>query len=190
MDKTALKSHLYECLRREVMMSGKEFTWWRTIHRAVKTPKRRFIFWWRIASYLYQKNKKLTVRLAKHINRKLIAYYGTEIELGAVIGPGVTFAHHQGIVVSQYAMIGENLHLRQNVTIGAKTGLGNIRIIVGDNVKIGANSCIISDDITIGSNVDIGAMSFINKSIPNDCIVYTKKHNEIITRSDTSPSIL
>ncbi|VAL22885.1 bifunctional N-acetylglucosamine-1-phosphate uridyltransferase/glucosamine-1-phosphate acetyltransferase [Enterobacter hormaechei] len=56
---------------------------------------------------------------------------------------------------------------------------GKPSILIGDNVSVGAGSCIIANSIVIGSNVDIGAMSFINKDIPSNCIVYTKKTNEI-----------
>lgn len=183
MNKSELKSHLYECLHCEVMRSNKPFSWLRTLQRAIKHPERRYIFWWRIASYLYHSKNKFRVKLAKRINRNLISRYGTEIELGAQIGVGMTFAHHYGIVISQHSIIGKNLHVRQNVTIGAKTGTGLCAIILGDNVRIGANSCIINDNIKIGSNVDIGAMTYINKNIPDNCIIYTQKTNLLVMKN-------
>lgn len=183
MNKSELKAHLYECLHCEVMKSKKKFSWWRTMQRAIKCPERRYLFWWRIASYLYHSNNKFRVKLAKRINRNLISQYGTEIELGAQIGAGMTFAHYQGIVISQHSIIGRNLHIRQNVTIGAKTGTGVCTINLGDNVRIGANSCIINDNIKIGSNVDIGAMTYINKDIPDNCIIYTQKTNSLVIKN-------
>lgn len=163
------------------------FSWGRIVRRYIRNPGVRFIFWWRIASYLFQKNGKRCKKTAHKINRKLISRYGTEIELGAKISPGITFAHYQGIVISRACIIGKNFHIRQNTTIGVKTG-ENARIIIGDNVELGANCCIIADDITIGNNVKIGAMAFINKSIPDNCLCYTTHSLSLSTQSAESVS--
>lgn len=173
------KKHLYECLKCEVMMNNKPFSWIRVIHKAIKCPERRYNFWWRIASYMHtSKNKNIRSR-AKKINRKLIRKYGCEIQLGAQIGKGLMISHHSGIVINGCATIGVSFKIRQNTTIGigggSKPASGIPRISIGDNVTIGAGSCIISENITIGNNVEIGAMSFINKDLPNDCLVYSEK---------------
>lgn len=175
-----LLSHLYECLRREVMMSDKTFSWGRTLHKAIKCPARRYHFWWRIASWLYHSGSGMKRRLARRIQRNLVLKYGTEIQLGAAIGPGMVISHHYGIVINGAAVIGHSFRIRQNVTIGiagspVNSTTNKPRIIIGDNVCVGANSCIISDNILIGNNVTIGAMSFINKDIPDNHTVFTEK---------------
>ncbi|WMY47351.1 hypothetical protein RHN82_22875 (plasmid) [Enterobacter cloacae complex sp. EB5] len=43
--------------------------------------------------------------------------------------------------------------------------------VIGDNVDIGAHSCIIGD-VRIGDNVTIGAMTFVNKDVPANSIIY------------------
>lgn len=183
MDKKEPKAHLHECLRCEVIMSSKPFSWWRAIHKAFKYPERRYHFWWRIASYLYKTDKNKYI--AKRINRSLILKYGTEIQLSAYIGPGIVISHPYGIVINGAVVIGDSLRLRHNVTIGIS---GNAKsdappsIIIGNNVEIGAGSYIISDNLKIGENVTIGAMSFINKDIPNNCTVFTEKTNKIIIK--------
>lgn len=174
---------LKECIRVEVI-GGKEkkFSWLRAIRHAWRQPKRRFLFWWRIVSYLHTTSGKRGKRLASYLNRRLIRSYNTEIGLDAKIQPGLFIAHYNGIVVSSYCNIGENFTIRQNTTIGIKiTGKPDdeYKITIGDNVSLGANCCIISDRLTIGSNVQIGAMSFVNKDIPDNCIYYTKKENVI-----------
>ena len=88
-------------------------------------------------------------------------------------------SHYVGIVISQRSVIGENLHIKQNVTIGVKSLQQQGGVYIGDNVDIGANSCIIGDDIHIGNNVTIGAMTFINKDIPDNCKVYNKRETTI-----------
>lgn len=155
---------LKECLLIEVIGGiDKRFSWSRAIRHAWRQPKRRFLFWWRIASYLYDMDNKYLKKIEK-INRNLFFKYNTDIELGASIAPGLYIGHYSGIVITRYA------------TIGLKNNNTN-RISIGDNVNIGANSCIIADNITIGDNVKIGAFTFVNKDIPSNSICYTKKVN-------------
>lgn len=183
---------LKECLQKEVMMSAKPFSWPGAIHKAIKCPRRRYYFWWRIASYWYQNKTGVLKRAALRINRNLTLKYGTEIELGARILPGLVITHHQGIVINGSAVIGHSFRIRQNTTIGI-TGSNPsklpISIRIGNNVSIGANSCIIADQVVIGDNVVIGAMSFINKDLPDNSNVITEKTLRITVR-ETEPQDL
>lgn len=171
---------LKSCLQREVMDSEKEFSWFRTLHRAIKCPGRRFYFWWRIANYLYKTGGKASRKYVISVNRRLRNKYGTDINLGADIGPGMKISHFVGIVVADCCEIGSNLNIKQNVTIGIKYDNQSGKIYIGDNVIIGANSCIIGCDISIGNNVTIGAMSFVDKNVPNDCVVYNQRTDNLI----------
>lgn len=180
MDNKTRKAHLHLCLQREVMKSEQPFTWLRVCRVAWKQPERRFNFWWRIASYLYHSDHEKSRQRALRINRKLRARYGLDIKLGAYIGAGLRVSHYVGIVISQRSIIGENLHIKQNVTIGVKTLKQQGHIRIGDNVDIGANSCIIGDGIQIGNNVVIGAMTLVNKSVPDNCTVYNKRELSVI----------
>lgn len=167
-----LKEHLHECLRLEVMKSDKQFSWIRTIHKAIKCPERRFNFWWRIASHLNRNGGKLNSKLARRINVKLQRKYSIDIGLEAWIGKGLKINHGFGIVVRNEFTAGDFLTLRQCTTIGKKkSGKSSGSITIGSNVDIGANVCILGD-INIGDDVVIGAMSFINKDIPEGCTAY------------------
>lgn len=170
-----------ECLRREVIRNDSTFSWLKLFHRHFKCPDRRFYFWWRTANLFFLSNNTLLIWLAYKINRNLISKYGTEIQLGTKIGPGLRIGHFHGITINMYVEIGENFHIRQNTTIGRKDEQLPMDFKIGDNVDVGANSCIIGNKLIIGNNVKIGAMSFINKNIPENCTVYTKKLNEIVT---------
>ncbi|MCC8459561.1 serine acetyltransferase [Photorhabdus aegyptia] len=171
-------NHLKACLLSEVICSRTSFSWSKAVHRALKCPDRRFYFWWRIANYLYRTNKAKKISI--HINRNLRNKYGCDLGLGSYIGKNFRISHYVGIVISRTCIIGDNFHILQNTTIGVLNEDVDGAIRIGNNVKIGANCCIISDNITIGDNVYIGAMSFINKDIPANCIVYTpKSRNEI-----------
>ena len=179
LNKTELKIHLKECLQREVAMNTKTFSWFSIMHKAFKCPERRFNFWWRIASYLYKSGGTFKMQIARKINRKLIQKYNTEIQLSAVIGPGLVVTHFLSVVINGCAVIGSNFKIRQNSTIGLGGSSTNEvtkpKIIIGDNVEIGASTCIIGNALSIGNNVTIGAMSFINKNIPDNTVAYSEK---------------
>lgn len=159
----------------DVLKGRKAFSWRRILLRCKRQPRKRFIVWWRIASCLFFQGGMFRHWLAHRINRKLEQKYNVEIMLGARIGGEFKIIHFPGIVVSHNVVAGKNLMIRQNTTIGTQHPNGERLIRIGDNVTIGANCCIIGDRLTIGDNVTIGTMSYVNKDIPSDCIVYTEK---------------
>jgi len=159
----------------------KKFSWIKVFRRALRMRRYNYLFWFRIAYVLHSQPSRTKKSIAKRINRRLIKRHGTEIMLGATIGEGLIICHYMGIVITGNAIIGKNLTIRQNTTIGTDFK-SKEPIIIGDNVDIGANSCIIGSNITIGDNVTIGAMSFVNKNIPNDHTVITKKTMQLIKK--------
>lgn len=165
---------LTECLRAEVQKGDKPFSWARTIRRVIKCSDRRFYFWLRIWCYLYQTNKFGMKGFAKRRMRKLNRANSIDINPAARIGAGLKIVHFTGIVIRGNTVIGKNAVLRQNVTIGARNDTDEGYSVIGDNVELGANSCLIGD-IRIGDNVIIGAMSFINKDVPDNHVVYSPK---------------
>ncbi len=170
-------------LSADILKNKKDFSWRRIIIRCIKQPQHRYIFWGRIASYLYATDSHFCKARARKINYSLIRKYGIEIMLGTQIGEGIRLPHLTGIVINPHCTIGKNVRIRQNTTIGIKVDEGKRRIIIGDNVDIGANCCIIGNDITIGHNVTIGAMSFINKNIPDNAVCYNEKSSKIIIKT-------
>lgn len=173
---------LKECLLVEVIGGkNKTFSWPRAVRHAWRQPRRRFIFWWRIASYMYHSKNKFLKRLASRINRNLFYKYNAEIELGLTVAPGFYIGHFCGVVITRNATIGRNFEVRQNTTIGLKSS-NDDRIVIGDNVSVGAHSCIIAENLSIGDNVVIGAFSFINKDIPSNTIYYTRRESVLVER--------
>ena len=187
---------LKECWRMEVINRrhhGKErpFSWIKLFKEFCRATdvSIKYLFWWRLASEMYQHGTKRQSNVGTTINLKLISKYGADIGLNARIGKNLIISHCVGLVINGDSTIGENFNIRQNVTIGIKTlphfiwesfSADKYLIEIGDNVFIGANSCIIGDALQIGNNVKIGAMTFINSDIPDNCTVYTQKMNTII----------
>lgn len=103
-----------------------------------------------------------------------VRYYFTqivhscEIPLQVKIGQNVKFGHRGiGIVIHRDTIIGDNVHIMQNVTIGAKEGAAPI---IGNNVLIGAGDVILGN-VTIGDGSTVGANAVVTKSVENASIV-------------------
>ena len=160
----------------------KDFNWISLIkkYKRTKSNGKKFLCWWRLLNEMYKKGNNYQKHCAKRINTNLSREFGCDIGLGATIGRRIYMPHCIGIVITKYAIIGDNFHIMQNVTIGQNKGSKNPCILIGNNSKILTGSCVVGEKLRIGDNVTIGAMSFVNKDIPNNCIVYTEKTNKII----------
>lgn len=176
--------HFKECLRIEVLNRDgkKKFSWFKVFHRVAFGYKKNFYFWWRLANYLHTQSSERKRKWARRINHGLLRKYGADISVAAFIGPGMKLNHYVGIVVRAESVIGKNINLRQNTTIGRKDSKNpDGKIFIGDNCDIGAHTCIIGD-IRIGDNVTIGAMAFVNKDVPAGSLVYSEKSTIIRTK--------
>lgn len=161
----------------EIIGLDKNFTLLRLMTRLRNKPGLKYVFWWRLASYLYENGHR---RMAYRIHSRIKGKFACDIMLGATIAEGLTIAHHVGVVVTKRVVVGKNMKLTQNSVIGS-SGKGKPgKIIIGDNLFLGTNSCIIGDDLKIGDNVTIGAMSFVNKDLPDNCLVITRKTTDIV----------
>ncbi|QRQ61204.1 serine acetyltransferase [Sphingobacterium multivorum] len=97
-------------------------------------------------------------------------FMSVEIPDLAIIGKGFCLWHGMGLVINQQVIIGDNVLLRHNTTIGNKYE-GSPCPIIGNNVNIGAH-CVIIGEVTIGDNVIIGAGTIVTKSLPCNSIAY------------------
>lgn len=97
---------------------------------------------------------------------------GCDVKHTTIIGAGFEIFHSaHGSVVSPGTIIGKNVSLRQNTTIGAKGFSGSEKSpVIMDNVTIGPNVCIIGD-ITIGKGAVIGAGAVVVKDVPDNAVV-------------------
>lgn len=160
---------LKECIRIEVIGKDHKFSWRKALTRTRHNRRKYFMFWWRIACYLYA-NGGIKRRIARRIEAKLHRFYDIEIPLTVKIGAGLNLAHLSGIVITDNCCIGSNFHIKQGVTIGLRTPKEEALIKIGDNVDIGCNSSILGGKITIGDNVTVGAHALVTKSIPSDSV--------------------
>ena len=171
---------LKECIHLEVIGRDNPFAWSRALRRTRRNQRKHFLFWWRIASWLYAQNQPGKKRLARRIDHRLKRRHGVDIALACRIGKGLDLAHLSCIVITENCVIGENARIKQGVTIGLKTESDEAMIVIGDNVDIGCNSTILGGKVSIGNNVTIGAHSLVLQDIPDNS-VYKNKIEPVLT---------
>lgn len=94
---------------------------------------------------------------------------GIDIPERVTLGKGCQVCHGVGLIVHPRTIIGNNVKLHQNTTIGASVSGGHPPRI-GNDVVIGANSVVLGD-IIIGDGAIIGAGSVVVKDVPKNAIV-------------------
>ena len=94
---------------------------------------------------------------------------GVELPCEVQVGRNFRIDHFGDIIVSGYAKFGDNVILRNGVTVGLKDVNHPAAPSIGNNVSIGAGAKILGD-ITIGDNVDIGANAVVLKDVPDNSI--------------------
>jgi len=93
-------------------------------------------------------------------------FTGIEIHPGATIGEGLFIDHGMGVVIGETAIIGDDCHLTQGVTLGGTSNRREKRHpTLGNNVVVGAGAKVIGA-IEIGDHVRIGAGSVVLTNVP------------------------
>ena len=96
---------------------------------------------------------------------------GIEIHPKAQIGNRFFIDHGEGVVIGETTIIGDDVLIYQQVTLGG-TGNehGKRHPTIGNNVIIGAGAKILGN-ITIGDNTRVGAGSVVVENVPEHCTV-------------------
>ena len=80
--------------------------------------------------------------------------------------------HPVGIVIGKNVELGENILIRQNVTLGRRrvSHNSNSHPKLHDNVRLGAGAVILGN-VTIGKNAIVGANSVVLDDVPPNAVV-------------------
>lgn len=128
-----------------------------------------FIPGFRYSIYLRLTNKYLNMKGGRRILRycfyfrllRLQKKYGIQIPPATTIGKGFYIGHFGTIVVSPYAVLGDNFNISQGVTIGyANREVRGGAASIGNEVYIGPGAKIVGK-VSIGNNVAIGANAVV-----------------------------
>ena len=129
-----------------------------------------FIVCYRIAHFFTQ-NKALYLigtpvwLLYRFIFRWML---GIDVPERVILGSNCRVCHGIGLVIHPGVVIGDNVKLHQNTTIGIVNGGQPPRL--GSNIIIGANSVIIGN-IKIGDGAIVGAGAVVTKDVPQNAVV-------------------
>ncbi len=121
------------------------------------------LFFHRHAHWLYNRGLRFLPRFISAIGQFLTTI---DIHPAAQIGERVFIDHGVGVVIGETAIIGQDVVIYQQVTLGGVSlTSGKRHPTVEDNVVIGAGSKILGN-ITIGKNSKVGANSVVVKDVP------------------------
>ena len=121
------------------------------------------VWGYRISHFLWRVKLKLLARIYSNWVR---AVTGIEIHPAAKIGRRFFIDHGMGVVIGATAVVGEDVMIYHDVTLGARTGgSGKRHPTIGNNVVIGAGDRVLGD-ISIGDGVKINANVVVTKSVP------------------------
>jgi serine O-acetyltransferase len=126
-------------------------------------PGLHAVWGYRIAHFLWQVKLKLAARIYSNWIR---AVTGIEIHPAAKIGRRFFIDHGMGVVIGATAIVGDDVMIYHDVTLGARTGgNGKRHPTIGNNVVIGAGARVLGD-ISVGNGVKIAANMVVTKSVP------------------------
>jgi len=94
---------------------------------------------------------------------------GIELPCEARIGRNFIIDHFGGIVVSGYAIFGDNCRIRNGVVVGLARRDDPCAPVIGNNVDIGTGAKVLGH-IRIGDNVLIGANAVVIRDVPDNSI--------------------
>ena len=126
-------------------------------------PGLHAVWGYRIAHLLWNLKLKLIARIYSNWIRTVT---GVEIHPAAKIGRRFFIDHGMGAVIGATAVVGDDVMIYHDVTLGARTNdAGKRHPTIGNNVVIGSGAKVLGD-IDIGDGVRINANLVVTKSVP------------------------
>jgi serine O-acetyltransferase len=117
----------------------------------------------RLSHGLWRGGWTLSARFISHIGRWLT---GIEIHPAAVIGKRLLIDHGMGVVIGETAVIGDDVTLYQQVTLGGVSlDPGKRHPTIEDGVVIGAGAAVLGP-LTVGKGARVGSNAVVLKDVP------------------------
>ena len=120
---------------------------------------------WRVSNWLWHSDHRDAALLFQNEASNALQ---VSIHPAAQIGSSVYLDHATGIVIGANVMIGDEVTILQNVSIGRRGELPTRSPCIGRGVYIGAGATILGD-ITVGDFAKIGAGTVVTSDVPSGC---------------------
>ena len=141
-------------LRRDFSRYKSDYTFVRALKLYAFHPGFRTVCEFRVLAHLYSTHR---FRLSNLYRIRILRKYGADFVPGATIGTGLRIEHPSGIVIGRGAVIGDDVTIMQNVTIGQKeidlSGLG-LSPQISNGVTIAAGAILVGP-VHVKANVFI-----------------------------------
>ena len=126
---------------------------------------------YRMSSWLWERRFFLLGRLLSYFGK---IFTGVEIHPGATIGRRFVIDHGTGVVIGETAIIGADVTLYHDVTLGGVSPSVNSHTQVGlkrhptlgDHVIVGSGAQILGP-VVVGEHARVGANSVVTKDVPS-----------------------
>lgn len=123
---------------------------------------------YRLAHQLWRDGRDF---IALHLQSLMSELFQVDIHPAAKIGKGVFIDHATGIVIGETAVVGDNVSMLHDVTLGGTGKVGGDRHPkIGNGVLIGAGAKVLGN-IKVGENARIAAGSLVLKEVRSGCTV-------------------
>jgi len=134
----------------------------------------------RVAHVLWERGERAAALLLQSRASELFA---VDIHPGAQIGSGVMLDHATGVVIGSTAVLGDDLYILHQVTLGAtgKETPGKRHPTVGSHVVLGTGSTVLGN-IRVGDGATIGAKAIVTKEVPDGATVI--EVNKLVDKPD------
>ncbi|QHO72201.1 serine acetyltransferase [Bradyrhizobium sp. CCBAU 051011] len=119
----------------------------------------------RVSGWLWRQGRNDLALLLQSLSSDQLQ---VSIHPSAVIGTSVFLDHATGIIIGAFAVIGDEVTILQNVTIGRKTSEPDRAPKIGRGVYLGGGSTIIGN-VSIGDFAKIGAGAVVEHDVPPGC---------------------
>ncbi|MHC4050067.1 serine O-acetyltransferase [Bradyrhizobium sp. 25ACV] len=120
---------------------------------------------WRVSNWLWRHDHRDAALLFQNEASNLLQ---VSIHPAASIGSSVYLDHATGIVIGANVVIGDDVTILQNVSIGRSSEMPTRSPRIGRGVFIGAGATILGD-IEIGDFAKIGAGTVVTFDVPGGC---------------------
>jgi serine O-acetyltransferase len=120
---------------------------------------------WRVSNWLWHRNRR---DLALLWQSESSTSFQVSIHPSASIGTSVFLDHATGIIVGSFAVIGDEVTIMQNVTIGRKAENPDRAPRIGRGVLLSTGATILGD-VQIGEFARIGAGTMVTSDVPAGC---------------------
>ncbi|WP_085338057.1 serine O-acetyltransferase [Aquidulcibacter paucihalophilus] len=122
----------------------------------------------RVAHHLWKTGREM---MAFHLQSRVAELFQVDIHPAARLGEGIFMDHANGIVIGETAVVGDNVSMLHNVTLGGtgKEG-GDRHPKIGAGVLIGAGAKILGN-IKVGEGARIASGSVVLHEVAPGCTV-------------------